>query len=404
MRQPGPLQGDARLPATRGALRLRLAALLGAAVTAAVLAAGAQAPDHSQASALDRRAAARIQDLRREADSLASRERTLVEELRKFEVERDLRAAELAQRTRELDRIQSDLDRTAARILDLEQASASQLPDLSARMVELYKIGNGGYLRLLLNVDDVREMGRAYRFVSGLQGFDRQRVIEHRRTLADLRKAQAAIEARRVEARQAQDDVARAQQSAAQAVAAHEDLIRRIDARRDLAGQLAGELETARKSLQRTLDDAARDGAAAGSVVPTLPIRPFKGDLDWPVSGPIAGYFGRQVDPRFHTATVSNGVRIAAAPARPVAAIHDGLVVFASTFAGFGKLVIVDHGAAAFSLYGYLADIDVTSGERVSREQVLGSVGAGPNGEPGLYFELRIDGKPVDPLQWLRRK
>ncbi len=373
-------------------------------IAGAVLAAGAQAPDRSQADALDRRAAARIQDLRREADGLASRERTLVEELRKLEVDRDLRAAELAQRTHDLERIESDLDRTAARILALEQASASQLPDLSARMVELYKIGNGGYLRLLLNVDDVREMGRAYRFVSGLQGFDRQRVAEHRRTLSELRTAQAAIEARRAQAVQAQDGVARAQASAAQAVVAHEDLIRRIDARRDLAGQLVAELETARQSLQRTLDGAARDAVAAGSIMPVLPIRPFKGDLDWPVAGPVAGYFGRQVDPRFHTATVSNGVRIAAASATPVAAVHEGLVVFASTFAGFGKLVIVDHGAAAFSLYGYLADIDVTSGEHVSREQVLGSVGAGLNGEPGLYFELRIDGKPVDPLQWLRRK
>ena len=58
----------------------------------------------------------------------------------------------------------------------------------------------------------------------------------------------------------------------------------------------------------------------------------------------------------------------------------------------------------AFSLYGYLADIDVVSGERVSRGQRLGSVGAALDGEPALYFELRIDGKPVDPLQWLKRK
>ena len=166
---------------------------------------------------------------------------------------------------------------------------------------------------------------------------------------------------------------------------------------------MAAELEAARQSLQRTLDGAAADGAAAGSLMPILPLRPFKGDLDWPVAGTVVGTFGRQVDRRFHTATVSNSVRIAAPAAAPVAAIHEGLVVFASTFAGFGKLVIVDHGSAAFLLYGYLADIDVTSGERVAKSQVLGSVGTGLSGDPGLYFELRIDGKPVDPLQWLRR-
>ncbi len=363
--------------------------------------AAAQAPGRAQADALDRRAAARIQSLRREAESLSSHGRTLVEELRKLEVERDLRAAEADLRTRELEAVQADLDRTTARALELEQSARSQLPDLSARLVELYKIGNGGYLRLLLNVDDLREMGRAYRFVSGLQGADRARVAEHRRTLAELRKAQSAIEARREEAARTQAEVARARDAAAAAVAAHEGLIRSIDARRDLAERFVRELEEARQALQRTLDDAARGGRA---VLPALPIGPFRGDLDWPVAGTIAGAFGRQVDRRFHTATVSNGVRIRAAPAAPVTAIHEGTVVFASSFAGFGKLVIVDHGEAAFSLYGYLADIDVTSGERVARDQVLGSVGAGPNGEPGLYFELRIDGKPVDPLQWLKRK
>jgi murein hydrolase activator len=367
--------------------------------------AGIQSPARSQTDAQDKRAAARIASLQREADDLASRERTLVEELRRLEVDRDLRAAELSQRTRELQGIQAALDGTATRITALEQTAQTQLPDLSARMAELYKLGNGGYLRLLLNLDDLRSMGRAYRFVSGLQGMDRRRVAEHQRTLDDLRKAQASLEQKRVEARQAQDLVGRASQAAAQAVSAHEDLIRRIDARRDLAAQLVGELATARQALQRTLDEASRGappGGAAGTAA--LPLRPFKGDLDWPVDGKVTGTFGRQVDRRFHTATVSNGVRITAEAFTPVAAIHEGTVVFASPFAGFGKLVIVDHGATAFSLYGYLADIDVTSNEHVSRGQTLGSVGEGLGGDPGLYFELRIDGKPADPLQWLRPK
>jgi len=398
-----PVRGEARA-ALRLAAGTVLVALLAAPPAIAARGGAAQSPGRDGTAALDKRAAARIADLRREADGLASRERTLVEELRRLEVGRDLRAAEFGERARDLERIQAELDTTARRILELERASASQLPDLSARMVELYKIGNGGYLRLLLNVDDLREMGRAYRFVSGLQGFDRRRVAEHRKTLAELRKAQSAIEARRAEAGRAQDEVARARDAAAAAVEAHEGLIRQIDARRDLAAQLVRELEAARESLQQTLDDAARGAAGGAPVPPVLPLRPFRGDLDWPAAGPVVGGFGRQVDRRFHTSTVSNGVRIRAALATPVEAIHEGTVVFASSFAGFGKLVIVDHGAAAFSLYGYLAEIDVTSGERVARGQVLGSAGAGPNGEPGLYFELRIDGKPVDPLQWLRRK
>jgi septal ring factor EnvC (AmiA/AmiB activator) len=378
----------------------------GALLAGAALAAGAGTgrQDPIGAEAMADRAAARIAQLQREADSLASRERTLLEDLRKLEVDRDLRAEQVTASTLDLQRIERELDETATRIATLERAAQSQLPDLAARMVELYKVGNGGYIRMLMSVDDLRDMGRAYRFVSGLQGLDRRRVAEHQRTLADLRKAQAALEARRSQASLAQAELARARDAAAQAVAAHEDLIRRIDARRDLAAQLMGELEAARQRLQRTIDDAAQGRQPEAGTVVGLPLRPFKGELEWPVTGTVTGGFGRQVNRRFHTSVVSNGIRIAAGASMPVTAVHEGLVAYATTFTGFGKLVIIDHGAVTFSLYGDLADIDVVSGERVAQGQRLGSVGTSLEGEPSLYFELRIDGKPVDPLQWLKRK
>jgi len=405
MRRPRLAAGRPRSsPAGRSPARTAGTVAAVALLLAAALAAGVPPQDPSSAEAMANRAAARIKALQREADSLASRERTLLEDLRKLEVERDLRAEEFNASTLELQRIERELDDTAIRIAGLERAAESQLPDLAARMVELYKVGNGGYLRMLMSVEDLRDMGRAYRFVSGLEGLDRRRVAEHQRTLASLRKALASLESRRSQAAVAQEAVARTRDAAARAVAAHEGLISRIDERRDLASQLMGELEAARQRLQRAVDDAAHGrpletGAAVG-----LPLRPFKGDLEWPVTGRVSGGFGRQVNRKFHTSVVSNGLRIAAEPSTPVTAVHEGVVAYATTFTGFGKLVIIDHGSVTFSLYGYLADIDVVSGERVAQGQRLGSVGMSLEGEPSLYFELRIDGKPVDPLQWLRRK
>lgn len=75
----------------------------------------------------------------------------------------------------------------------------------------------------------------------------------------------------------------------------------------------------------------------------------------------------------------------------------------AAPFAGFGVMVILDHGDGAFSLYGQLTDTPLAPGETVRRGGTVGSAGILPTGEPGAYFELRIDGRPVDPLQWLRR-
>ena len=102
--------------------------------------------------------------------------------------------------------------------------------------------------------------------------------------------------------------------------------------------------------------------------------------------------------------TSSTGIEVRAADAGAVRAIHDGTIAFAGNFAGFGNLVILDHGSQAFSLYGDLLDIGVSKGSRVDRGQTLGSVGPLPSGGTGVYFELRIDGKPVDPLQWLKKR
>jgi septal ring factor EnvC (AmiA/AmiB activator) len=101
---------------------------------------------------------------------------------------------------------------------------------------------------------------------------------------------------------------------------------------------------------------------------------------------------------------LSNGIEIAAPEGTPTLAIHGGTVAFAGTFAGYGNLVIVDHGNQAFSLYGNLLEIAVVRGAHVERGQPVGSVGLPVTGPSGLYFELRVDGRAVDPLQWLKKR
>jgi septal ring factor EnvC (AmiA/AmiB activator) len=86
-----------------------------------------------------------------------------------------------------------------------------------------------------------------------------------------------------------------------------------------------------------------------------------------------------------------------------VQAVHEGTVVYAEQFTGYGDLVIVDHGEGAYSLYGYLGAIEASRGQRVEAHGRIGTSGRNPSGNPALYFELRVDGKPVDPLQWLKR-
>jgi septal ring factor EnvC (AmiA/AmiB activator) len=375
-------------------------------------AAAAQQTDRARTEALARRAADRIQALHREAEALATQEQSLLGDLRKLEVERQLRNEELAQVTARSATTESALASAQDQIARIEKEDLAARPELDARLVELYKLGQGRYLRMLLSVSDVRTLGQASRMVASIAALDRERVMSHQKRLDALQAARAALQKASRELADLREDAERARIAADRALSARNALIANIDAARDSNAQLAGELEAAQQKLQVSLKTMAAGGAPP--VDAALPLRPFRGDLDWPATGTIRQGFSRATAGR----PAINGIDIAVAEGTPVKAIHAGTVAFADTFAGYGNLVIVDHGAQTFSLYGNLLELSVKKGDGVEAGTVVGSAGpfaaaaiptplstASPApASAGLYFELRIDDRPVDPLQWLRKR
>ena len=340
------------------------------------------------------RAADRLRSLREEADALATREKSLLVDLRRLEVDRDIKIETQREAEKAVTAANEQLNATATQLESLEQRQASEIPGLSSRLAELYKLGSGGYVRLLFNVDDVRGIGRAYRTIAALAARDRERVRAHASTLELLRKTKADLQTRHARAATLEADARRAASDAAAAVQARNALINEIDTRRDLNAQLAGELQSAQQKLSTTVA-ALPPGATA------LPIRPFQGALEWPVTGRVIAPFGRSAS-KFGTPINRSGIEIASPLRRAVAAVHEGSVAYAAPFTGFGNLVIVDHGAQIYTLYGYLSTIAVSKGDRVEKGGRVGDVGVSPTGQAVLYFEVRVDGKAVDPLQWLK--
>ncbi|NLA66670.1 MAG: peptidoglycan DD-metalloendopeptidase family protein, partial [Gammaproteobacteria bacterium] len=101
----------------------------------------------------------------------------------------------------------------------------------------------------------------------------------------------------------------------------------------------------------------------------------------------------------------SSGVLVAAAAGSPVAAVADGTVVFAEWMTGYGLILIVDHGIGYMSLYAHNDSLLKAPGDRVRRGDAVSTVGtSGGQGRAALYFELRRDGKPVDPTAWLQKR
>ena len=359
----------------------------------------AQPSDRARTEALARRAAERLQSLQREADRLAAQERTLIGDLRKLELERQVKGEELKHFDREAAKLASELAGITERMGALQQSEREARPELTARLVEMYKLGQARYLRLLLSAPDLRRMGQAFRTVSALAKLDRDRVAARARTLAELTSTRVTLEQRAGQLTAARTAAAAAEAAVARAAQSRNELIRDIDRRRDVNAQLAGELQAAQQKLQVTLRELAAGASPAEPAA--LPLRPFRGDLDWPVAGTVVRQFGRSA---LRSAASSNGIEIATAEDATAVAIHEGTVAFAGAFGGFGNLVILDHGSQTFSLYGDLLDIAVKKGVRLERGHAIGSVGVTDAGTTGLYFELRVDGQPVDPLQWLKKR
>ena len=400
------------MPASRTPLPLHPLVLFGVALLGGTLvwqpglaARGGQQPPSAERQRVERlsqRAMDRVRALQTEADELASRERTLLGEIRRLEIDRQIRTEEFGVIDGDLAETTGQLEDTATRISDLEREADAQRPLVEARLVALYKMGTPRYTRLLLGAGDLRARGRNYRLIGSLARRDREQFDDLRETVTDLQVSRSTLEARQVEVAALQEAARAARRALDRTIASQTALVEEIDTRRDLTAQLAGELETAREQFEAPLAELAA-GGSPGATTLALPLRPFRGQIEPPVPGEVTVPFGAPRPTEFGTTIAGGGIELAATPGESVYAIHEGEVVSVGTFEGLGTLVIVSHGDQAFSLYGYLASLAVHKGGQVDERAELGTAGVSPTGDATVYFELRIDGRPVDPVEWLKQ-
>ena len=188
-------------------------------------------------------------------------------------------------------------------------------------------------------------------------------------------------------------------------------LERSRDERRALLAKLDGEIVDANKDIKRLTAEEQRletlvkelgeimAGVAVGADEPFARV---KGELSWPLQGKIVADYGR---PREGGPLLWNGVLLEAAQGSAVHAIYHGRVAFADWMPALGFLMIVDHGDGYMSLYGHNAVLLKESGDWVEPGEAIAQVGdTGGQARPSLYFEIRANGQPVNPHQWIRPK
>ncbi len=318
--------------------------------------------------------------------------------------EQELKVAATAKDVRAIDQQlageQEKLKQLESRRDELDNKLGAQRETLAALLRSVYAMGHHEELKLLLAEQNAATIDRMLAY---FRYFERARVNEIEGLLRDL--AALAEVQKAIETQTAQLTASRAQRVAdAQQLdderAQRQKLLADLDGRlKDEQARLAalGKDEKGLIDLLARLHDIFAD--IPKQIVGAEPFGELRGRLIWPLHGKLAVAFGaRESGDR-----TSNGIVIDAAEGSEVHAISHGRVVFADWMRGFGLLLIVDHGDGYMSLYGYNETLLKDVGDWVNSNDVIASSGAtGGQKAPGAYFELRSQGKPVDPRIWLK--
>ena len=267
---------------------------------------------------------------------------------------------------------------------------------LQFRLRELYKAGPDQTLRRFVGGRGVEDYWNGLRYAAFLSDRDLRVIRGFRATQGRLVEENRELAARQNELTGLQLQLDRKRSAIQVGQRNRERLL--VGIREDQGRRRAAieELESAAEELTRVVDSLQEAGEG-------MDVRKFRGLLDWPAKGRVSSGFGHVVHPRFKTRVPHPGLDIDGTFGSDIRSVFDGDVVFAAWMRGYGLTAIVDHGGGLLSIYAHASVLLVEPGEECRRGQLLGKIGdSGSLKGAFLYFELRIDGKPTDPADWLR--
>lgn len=329
----------------------------------------------------------RIRTLEQEVGDVAKRLAPLEEELRLRELKLN--------RLNALYRVQSE------RLAFLRREYRIALARLNERLVAIYESEETDAFAVVLSarsfgdlldaIDYLRQIGREDKRIADVVGAAKADVkVAHGRT------------------KRARDGVEQEARVVAVRVSQARDLRDRLVASRDrLAGgrtaqqQSLASLTAEKRSELAEIDALSRESSRLAAQIQAAQSRSSSppapaGALGWPASGPVTSAYGSRWG-RLH-----EGIDIGAPYGAPIVAAAAGTVIYAGWLGGYGNLVVIDHGGGVATAYAHQSQIAVSVGQVVSRGQTIGYVGStGYSTGPHVHFEVRVDGRAVDPLGYL---
>ncbi len=264
----------------------------------------------------------------------------------------------------------------------------------------LYKMGEMGYVKLFININSLDQLFRNYRLIVSLMD---DKVMEIR----EIRQGVVKLQRVRVELQSELDRLHRLKNEKAGKFARLKglrqeklDMIAKINLQRDLHSRVLEELKDESENLTRILGQKTTAKAADAVDLSLL-----RGQLAWPLSGAVISSFGKRKSARFNTYTMNNGIEIKPDRSDDIRAVGGGEVIFSDYLKGYGNVLMIQHAGNFHTLYGHCEAFLKRPGDSVGTGEVIATAGSsGSLYGKALYFEIRQNLKPLDPLLWLARK
>jgi septal ring factor EnvC (AmiA/AmiB activator) len=363
-------------------------------------------PDHLQAARTDpieKNLTEKKKDLKdiREELSLANEEKkkiqgketSVLETLHAAETELYKKGRELRQMEAGLERTKGKLQQAKKQIDGLNREIERTKVKLLSRVIALYKKARIPSETLLLTSQSYLDLLKIDKFLKTIINFDAHLIDSYRYQVALKSRYQEELTQNQLRWERNISEVGQKKREIEKARKTKQALLKSIQNQKSVNQKVIGELQERAGKLQTLINKLEREKQLLA--YKRTRAEALKGKLIPPIQGRVISQFKEKGQ---------NGIEIQAPMGTGIQAVLPGKVLYSDWFKGFGNVMIIDHGDRTFTIYGYSSKLLKKEGEVVLQGETIARVGSlGSLKGPCLYFEIRYQGKPQDPVQWISR-
>ncbi|MDQ7049967.1 MAG: peptidoglycan DD-metalloendopeptidase family protein [Enterobacterales bacterium] len=281
----------------------------------------------------------------------------------------------------------------------LKKQKKNQKEALAQQLRAAYMNGNQAYLKMLLNQQDPEKLGRMLVYYDYMNKARSKNLSKLKTTLTDIKKVDYSIQREIRRLKILKQSKINESKKLAQLKQQRQRLVKALSKEIVNKTDQLTELEINAEELQLLIDSVRETIDEMDFTQPLEGLKKLKGRLNWPVQGHLLRSFGSLTQGQR-----ASGILISGKEGNEVTSVYHGRVVYADWLRGFGLLLILDHGQGYMSLYGYNQSLYKEVGDWVEAGEAVATLGqSGGQNKPALYFELRHQGKPINPKKWLTR-